>query len=60
MTGATDAINYQRICDNVIRFAPIVMGPDQMKGMHGVNEYLEYSCLPGCVDFYRNLIKANH
>ena len=59
MTGATDAINYQRICDNVIRFAPIIMGPDQMKGMHGLNEYLEYSCLPGCTDFYRNLIREN-
>lgn len=58
MTGATDAYNYQRICDNVVRFAPVIYGPEQMRGMHGVNENIEYSCLPGCVDFYKNLIEA--
>lgn len=59
MTGATDARNYQEICDNVVRFAPVIYGPEQMRGMHGVNENIEYDCLPGCVDFYRNLIRAN-
>ncbi len=59
MTGATDAWNYTRICNNVVRFAPVVYGPEQMKGMHGLNENIEYSCLPGCVDFYKNLIKEN-
>ncbi len=58
MTGATDSRFYQRICDNVIRFAPVVYGPEQMKGMHGLNENIEYNCLPGAVDFYRNLIEA--
>lgn len=58
MTGATDARFYQAICDNVIRFAPVVYGPEQMKGMHGVNENIEYSCLPGAVDFYKNLIRG--
>ncbi len=56
MTGATDARYYQAICDSVIRFAPVIYGPEQMKGMHGVNENIEYSCLPGAVDFYKNLI----
>ena len=56
MTGATDARFYQAICGNVIRFAPVIYGPEQMKGMHGVNENIEYSCLPGAVDFYKNLI----
>ena len=37
MTGATDARFYQKICDNVVRFAPVVYGPEQMKGMHGLN-----------------------
>ena len=58
MTGATDARNYQRICDSVVRFAPVVYGPEQMKGMHGLNENIEYNCLPGAVDFYQNLIQA--
>ena len=58
MTGATDSRFYQKICDNVIRFAPVIYGPEQMKGMHGMNENIEYNCLPGAVDFYKNLIDA--
>jgi carboxypeptidase PM20D1 len=58
MTGATDSRFYQEICDNVIRFAPVIYGPEQMRGMHGVNENIECNCLPGCVDFYKNLIRA--
>ena len=58
MTGATDARCYQEICDNVVRFAPVIYGPEQMKGMHGINENIAYNCLPGCVDFYKNLIRA--
>ena len=57
MTGATDSRFYQKICDNVVRFAPVIYGPEQMKGMHGVNENIEYNCLPGAVSFYRNLIR---
>jgi carboxypeptidase PM20D1 len=59
MTGATDARNYERIAEHVVRFAPVVYGPEQMKGMHGLNESVEYNCLPGAVDFYKNLIGAN-
>ena len=58
MTGATDARFYQEICSSVIRFAPVIYGPEQMKGMHGVNENIEYACLPGAVDFYKNLIRG--
>jgi len=58
MTGATDSRFYEKICENVVRFAPVIYGPEQMKGMHGVNENIEYNCLPGAVDFYRNLIKS--
>ena len=57
MTGATDARFYQEICDHVFRFAPVIYGPEQMKGMHGLNENIETSCLPGAVDFYRYVIK---
>lgn len=57
VTAATDARFLQEICDTCVRFAPVVYGPEQMKGMHGLNENLEYSCLPGAVDFYKNLIK---
>ena len=58
MTGATDSRFYHKICDNVVCFAPVIYGPEQMKGMHGLNENIEYNCLPGAVDYYKNLIEA--
>ena len=57
MTGATDARFYQEICENIVRFAPVVYGPEQMKGMHGLNENIGYACLPGAVAFYTALIR---
>jgi carboxypeptidase PM20D1 len=58
MVGASDARFYQDICDTVVRFAPVIYGPEQMDGIHGINENIETVCLPGCVDFYKNLICA--
>lgn len=59
MTGATDAQFYQPVCKNCIRFAPVIYKPEQMRGMHGINENIEYSCLAGAVRFYENLIKID-
>ncbi len=58
MTGATDAYFYRDICPSCIRFAPVVFGPEQMKGMHGLDECVDVNCLPGAVAFYENLIRA--
>ena len=57
MTGGTDARFYQEICDACIRFSPVLYGPAQMKGMHGLNEYLDTYSLPGAVDFYKAVIQ---
>ena len=59
LTAATDSAFYDSICDNCIRFAPIVYGPEEKKGIHGTDEALAYDCLPGAVDFYKNLITGN-
>lgn len=57
VTGGTDCIFFEEISQNCIRFVPVIYGPEQMAGMHGLNECIEYSCLPGAVDFYKNLIR---
>ena len=57
MTGGTDARFYQEICDACIRFSPVVYGPAQMKGMHGLNENIDTYSLPGAVDFYKAVIQ---
>lgn len=59
MTGGTDARFYQEICPNCIRFAPVIFGPEQLKGMHGLNENIHCDCLPAAVDFYKTLIDMN-
>ena len=59
VTGGTDARFFQEICPNCVRFAPVTFGPEQMHGMHGLNENLEIACLPGAVDFYKTLIRKN-
>ncbi len=59
MTGGTDAAYYQSICDACIRFSPVVYGPDQMKGMHGLNENIDTFSLPGAVDFYKTVVREN-
>ena len=59
MTGGTDARFYQQICDACIRFSPVIYGPEQMKGMHGLNENIDTCSLPGAVDFYKTLIRLN-
>ena len=59
MTGGTDARFYQEICPACIRFSPVVYGPEQMKGMHGLNENIDTFSLPGAVDFYKTLIRRN-
>ena len=56
VTGATDCRFYNDICDSCVRFSPVVFGPEQLKSMHGIDENLETNCLPGAVDFYKNII----
>jgi carboxypeptidase PM20D1 len=57
VTGATDCRFYNDVCDNCVRFAPVVFGPEQLKGMHGINENIETNCLPGAVDYYKAIIR---
>jgi len=58
VTGGTDARFYDEVADNCVRFSPVNYGPEQMAGMHGLNENIEAGCLPGAVDYYKEIIKA--
>lgn len=58
VTGATDARFYGDVCNACVRFSPVVYGPEQMAGMHGLNENIEIAVLPGAVDYYKEIIKA--
>ncbi len=58
VTGSTDARFYGEVCDNCVRFSPVLYGPEQMAGMHGLNENIEINCLPPAVDYYKAIIRA--
>lgn len=57
VTGGTDSRFYDEVCKNCVRFSPVIFGPEQLSGMHGLNECIEAGCLPGAVDFFKELIK---
>lgn len=58
VTGGTDSRFFDEVCDNCVRFSPVSYGPEQMAGMHGLNENMEIGCLPSAVDYYKTIIKA--
>ena len=57
VTGATDCRFYNDVCDNCVRFSPVIFGPEQLKSMHGIDENIETNCLPGAVEYYKNVIR---
>jgi carboxypeptidase PM20D1 len=57
VTGGTDCRFWDQVCDACVRFAPILYGPEQMKGMHGLNENMYAASLPMAVDYYKELIQ---
>ncbi len=56
VTGATDARFYDDVCDACVRFSPVLYGPEQLDGIHGIDENIECGCLPYAVDFYKEII----
>lgn len=54
--GAADRAFWQEICGSRVRFAPVVYGSEQMKGMRGLNGNVSVDCLPGAVACRKNLI----
>lgn len=57
MTGATDSRHYLAIADQVFRFDPFHLGPDDLNRIHGTDERLAISDLAPAVGFYVRLMK---
>lgn len=56
VTGGTDSRNFEDVCDTVIRMSPMIYTRECMATMHGIDEFLEYRCLPFAVDYFKYLI----
>ncbi len=56
-TGATDSRHYIPIADEVFRFAPFRIGPDDLGRVHGTNERVAIGDLAPAVGFYMRLMR---
>ena len=50
MLGGTDSRHYTDIADDVYRFIPMILGPEDTERIHGLNERIG-------VDNYRNIVR---
>ena len=55
--GATDSRHYAPLAEQVYRFAPFVLGPDDRSRIHGTNERISFRDYVRMVGFYRRLIQ---
>jgi carboxypeptidase PM20D1 len=55
--GATDSRHYTKISDQVFRFTPTWMKPEDLKRAHGINERVAVSNFEQCVKFFSQLLR---
>lgn len=57
MLGATDSRHYAKLTNNIYRFSPQRLRPDDVKRFHGVNERISVEDYARCVRFYYYLMR---
>ena len=57
MTGGTDSRRFETVCDNVLRFTPTRLTPQQIAAMHAANENIGVSALAEGVKTYEYYIR---
>ncbi len=55
--GGTDAKHYQGMTDQIYRFLPIQFSPEQLDGMHGIDEHITSLDYERLLTFYLQLVK---
>ncbi|MPN46295.1 hypothetical protein SDC9_193881 [bioreactor metagenome] len=56
MLGGTDARNYYAVCENVYRFSPYLMSPEDLARIHGLNERISVDAFALMIEFFYRLI----
>jgi len=56
LLGATDSRHFRPIADDVYRFAPFTVTPEDLTRVHGTSERVRIADAPGAVAFYRRII----
>ena len=55
--AATDMRHYEAIADDLYRFLPVVLDPDDMRRIHGTDERISVENYRDCIRFYRQLLR---
>lgn len=56
--AATDSRYYQPVCNNIYKFSPNVLTPQEQSSVHGVNERISQEALVKMTAFYHRLIQV--
>jgi carboxypeptidase PM20D1 len=54
--GAIDSRSFEQIADDVYRFLPYTVGPDDTARIHGTDERISIESYRDCVRFYAQLL----
>ena len=54
--GGTDSRHYSEVSDDIYRFLPMIVDPDQQRRVHGIDENITVERLEELVTFFRTLI----
>ena len=57
VVGATDSRHYAGLSNNIYRFMPVKMKPNDLKRFHGTNERISIENFSSMIQFYEQLIK---
>lgn len=58
VVGATDSRHFAKLTNNIYRFSPRRIRPEDIKRFHGINERIDVVNYAGCVKFYYHLINS--
>ena len=56
--GGTDSRHYEPVCKNIYRFTPVLLGPDSLGRVHGINECISLKNLENMQRFFITLIQT--
>lgn len=54
---ATDSRHFQKLTDNIYRFAPLTLTPDDLKRIHGINERISIENYRLLIAFYTQMLQ---
>lgn len=55
--AGTDAVKYEPVCDQIYRFTPVLLSPEDLERIHGTNERISLENIERGIRFFVELLK---